>query len=239
VVTGGSRGIGAAVASTLAAEGGYVVVGYWSNETAAAETTRKIVDRGGRATAAKFDVRDRQAVTALMAEVRRAHGRLDVLVNSAGVIRDGLLATQPDEGWRTVLETNLMGTVHCTQAACRLMIPRRRGSIINLSSIAARSPHAGQSNYCASKGAVDSFTRAMAVELAPKQIRVNAVAPGFVETAMASTVLAQRHATIEASIPLGRVGTPQDIAEVVAFLASDRAEYMTGQIVTVDGGRTL
>ena len=239
LVTGGSRGIGAAVASTLAAEGGHVIVGYCSNEAAAAETVNAIVDRGWRATATQMDVRDRQAVNAVIEGLRREHRGLDVLVNSAGVIRDGLLATQSDEDFRAVVETNLMGTVNCVRAACRIMIPRRRGSVVNLSSIAVRRPHAGQSNYSASKGAIDAFTRAMAVELAPKRIRVNAVAPGFTETDMATAMLSQRRAEIEAAIPLGRIGTPQEIAEVVAFLASDRARYVTGQVLMVDGGRML
>ncbi len=239
VVTGGGRGIGAAICRTLAEAGAHVVVGYGHNEEAARETMAAIAQAGGQASAQPLDVTDHNAANQAAETVFDRHGRLDAWVNNAGVTRDNLLLAMDEADWRVVLDTNLDGVMRGTRAAAKYMMLQKRGSIVNLSSIAARHPNRGQSNYAASKGAIDAFTRALAVELAPKKVRVNAVAPGFILTDMSARVLAAAGDEIKGEIPLGRFGEPRDVAAVVLFLVSDLARYVTGEIVTVDGGLSL
>jgi len=239
VVTGGGRGIGRAISERLACAGAHVVLTWTTGQEAAEAVCAAIAADGGEAEARQLDVRDGQAVEAFFADLDKAHRRLDILVNNAGVVRDGLIVTLDDEAWEEVISTNLLGTVRCIRAAARPMMMQRKGAIINLSSIAAQSPNRGQSNYAASKGGIEALTRQVAVELARKNVRVNAVAPGVIETEMSQRVRDEAGDEIKKRILLRRFGRPEDIAGCVHFLASDAAAYITGQVVTVDGGLGL
>ncbi|MFQ5732908.1 MAG: 3-oxoacyl-[acyl-carrier-protein] reductase [Planctomycetaceae bacterium] len=239
LVTGGSRGIGKAIVWALAREGATVAFLYRSN----AEAARRLVadleldQRTGLAIPA--DVKDKSQVDAAVAQVLEQWDKLDILVNNAGVIRDTLLATMTPQQWRDVVDTNLTGTFNLCQAVTRPMMSARYGRIINLSSVAARVGNPGQANYAASKGGVEGFTRCLAAELARRGVTVNAVAPGFIETDMTEAVRNAAGDQIRKRIPARRLGQPEDIAHAVLFLAGDEASYITGQVLTVDGGLTL
>ncbi len=239
LVTGGGRGIGQAIATTLAAAGATVVINYRGNAEAASATVANIIARGGQASALQADVSDAAAVERLFAAVLEQHGQLDVLVNNAGITRDGLLLRMKDEDFDAVLDTNLRGLFLCTRAALRPMTRRRSGRIINIASVVGILGNAGQANYAAAKAGIIGFTRATAREIASRNITVNAVAPGYIETEMTASIRPEARAALLESIPLGRLGTPQDVAALVCFLASPQAGYITGQTLVVDGGLVM
>jgi 3-oxoacyl-[acyl-carrier protein] reductase len=239
LITGGSRGIGRACVVALAREGAEVAFLYQRNQEAAEKLTAELADAPGKVRAVQADVRDgdraHQVVDALFDEWQH----IDVLVNSAGIVQDGLLGAMTDQQWRDVIDTNLGGTYNYCHAVTQAMMMQRRGSIVNLSSTAAEFAARGQVNYAASKGGINGLTRAMAKELAPRNVRVNAVAPGMIETDMSQVVRGIAGAQIKAMIPLRRIGKPEEVAAVVAFLAGDEAAYITGQVFRVDGGLSL
>jgi 3-oxoacyl-[acyl-carrier protein] reductase len=241
LVTGGSRGIGRAVVLALAREGAKVAFVYKGSQEAAEKLQGEVTAAGGTAKAWQADVADPAAAKAVVAGVLADWGRLDILVNNAGVIRDGLFLTQKPEDWRTVLSTNLDGAVNfCREVAQQMAFKQRSGRIINVSSVAAEHVNSGQTNYAASKGAINSFTRALAVELARRNVTVNAVAPGFISTDMSEAVRNMAgEDNLKKMIPARRLGKPEDVAGVVVFLAGPTAAYITGQVVTVDGGLSL
>jgi 3-oxoacyl-[acyl-carrier protein] reductase len=234
IVTGGSRGIGRAIVEILAAAGMEVVFTYRENAAAAAE----VVAAGprGRITAELLDVRQAVACEAFVEKVVERAGRLDLLVNNAGVIRDNPLGMLEDEDVRVVLDTNVAGTFNMTRAVLPHMITRRRGKIINISSVAGEKGGRGQTNYAASKGALNAFTRSLAVELAPRNITVNAVAPGVIDTEMSRELRERAPDEVLSRILLRRVGRPDEVACAVWFLDSKYADYITGEILHVDGG---
>jgi 3-oxoacyl-[acyl-carrier protein] reductase len=227
LVTGGSRGIGQAIAAELARAGAEVVIGYRSG---AEEAERIASDIGCRALQA--DVSDPDEAKRLVDEA----GEIDVLVNNAGVTRDGLLARMSDEDWRTVLETNLGGTFNTCRAAIRGMMKRRSGSIVNISSIVGVHGNPGQTNYSASKAAIIGFTKALARELGSRRVRANVVAPGYISTRLTNELPEQLQQAMLANTPLGRFGDPEDVAGAVRFLCSDAAAFITGEVLLVDGG---
>jgi 3-oxoacyl-[acyl-carrier protein] reductase len=235
LVTGASRGIGRAIAQALAASGATVVLGA-RDETRLAEAVDAIVSAGGRASAVPLDVCHRESVDAALAAVLERHGRLDGLVNNAGITRDNLLLRMKAEEWEAVLSTNLTGVYHCTQAALRPMLKQRSGRIVNVTSVVGITGNAGQANYAASKAGVIGFTKSIAREVASRAITVNAVAPGFIDTEMTAAMTDKAKEAVAASIPMGRVGKPEDVAGAALFLLSDAAAYVTGQVLGVDGG---
>lgn len=239
LVTGGSRGIGRACVECLAAEGARVTFLYHSHREAADALVAELAGQGRQVRAEQADVRDPARAAQIVDQLVAAEGRLDVLVNSAGIVQDGLLGGMTNEQWRDVLETNLFGTYNYCRAATQQMMYQRAGAIVNLSSTASEFASRGQVNYAASKGGIDGLTRAMAKELAPRGIRVNAVAPGMIETDMSKVVRSLAGDQINKVIPLRRIGKPEEIARVVAFLAGDAASYLTGQVIRVDGGLSL
>jgi 3-oxoacyl-[acyl-carrier protein] reductase len=234
IVTGGSRGIGRAIVELLAAAGMDVLLTYRQDAAAAADVVA--AGQGLKIAAEPLDVRDGAACTALVERVVERAGQIDLLVNNAGVIRDNPVTALEDEEFRIVLETNTVGTFNMTRAVAPHMVARRRGKIINVSSVAGEKGGRGQSNYAASKGAINAFTRAVAVELAPRGITVNAVAPGVIETEMSRDVRERAGEAVLSRILLRRIGRPTEAAYAVWFLASRYADYITGEILHVDGG---
>ena len=239
VVTGGSRGLGRAVCLELAKGGANVVLCYAGNEAAAKETTAACEALGAKALAVQCNVAKADEVKALMDAAVKEFGRIDILVNNAGITRDGLLMMMKEEDFDAVIAANLKGTFLCMKAVSRIMMKQRYGRIVNLSSVVGLRGNAGQVNYAASKAGVVGMTKSLAKELASRGVTVNAVAPGFIATDMTAAMTdAAKEATL-ASIPLQRLGAPEDVAHAVAFLASDEAAYITGQVLCVDGGMAM
>jgi 3-oxoacyl-[acyl-carrier protein] reductase len=236
LVTGGSRGIGRAVALTLGRLGVEVVINYRDNHAAAKATLGELLAGGGQGELCPFDVAVESQVEEAVKKIVDQHKKIDILVNNAGVTSDNLLIRLADEDWNRVIGINLKGTVHCTKAVCRRMIRERYGRIVNLTSVVGQMGNAGQSAYAASKAGIIGFTKAMARELAARGITVNAVAPGFIDTEMTARVPDKLRDEFLRSIPLGRLGTSQDVAEAVSFLAGPGASYITGQVINVNGG---
>jgi 3-oxoacyl-[acyl-carrier protein] reductase len=239
LVTGASRGIGAAVARRLGAEGATVWVNYMGSKDAADACVSDIADCGSKAFAVQADVGDPAQCTALVERVVAESGRIDILVNNAGITRDGLLVRMSDEDWDAVIRTNLTSVFSCTRAAARPMMKQRGGSIVNVASVVGIMGNAGQANYVAAKAGVIGLTKTTARELAGRGVRCNAVAPGFIETDMTAELPEAARAGALAMIAAGRFGTVDDVASAVSFLASDEAAYITGQVISVDGGMTF
>jgi len=236
LVTGGSRGIGRAIAVELAARGDTVVVNFARNEGKAREVVEQIEGLGASAIAVQADVASEDHVRRLVREVKRAFGRLDVLVNNAGVIDDGMSMMMSVAKWRRVVDTNLTGTFLCCREGMKLMAYGGGGAVVNISSVSGTVGTEGQANYAASKGGVNSLTRTLAREGAHKGIRVNAVAPGLIETEMSQGLPQDRVDAVLRAVPLGRLGRAEEVARLVAFLASPDATYITGQTIAIDGG---
>jgi 3-oxoacyl-[acyl-carrier protein] reductase len=237
LVTGGSRGIGRAIAQRLAVQGAVVMAAArGDNARAVAE---EIQAAGGRAEAVALDVTDAAAVEGVVASVVERHGRIDILVNNAGIARDQLLLRLKREDWDAVLATNLTSAYTLTRAALKPMVRQRAGRIICISSVVGQAGNAGQANYAASKAGLIGFAKAVALEVASRNITVNVIAPGMIETDMTRGITGQAHETWASRIPLGRLGTPDDVASAACFLASDEAAYITGQVLGVNGGLYL
>ena len=239
LVTGASRGIGKEIALELARQGADVIVNFAGNEAKAQEVVEQIVSLGRKALAIRCDVANSEDVSAMMKTVIEAFNKIDILVNNAGVTRDNLLMRMKEEEWDSVINTNLKGVFLCTKAVTRPMMKQRQGTIINVASVVGISGNAGQANYVAAKAGVIGFTKTTAKELASRNIRVNAVAPGFISTDMTDQLSEEMKTSLLQQIPLARLGEPADIAKVVAFLASEDSAYMTGQTLSVDGGMVM
>lgn len=239
VVTGASRGIGKEIAKTLAAKGATVVVNYNGSAAKAEETVKEIEALGGKAEALQCNVSEYDKAAEMMEYVVKTYGRVDILVNNAGITRDNLLMKMSEEDFDAVLNTNLKGAFNCIKHISRQMLKQKAGRIINISSVSGVLGNAGQANYCAAKAGVIGITKSAARELASRGITVNAVAPGFIATEMTDVLSDSVKAAATEQIPMKHFGSTQDIAETVAFLASDKAGYITGQVLSVDGGMAM
>jgi 3-oxoacyl-[acyl-carrier protein] reductase len=237
VVTGGSRGIGRTIGIRMAGDHTRIYFNYSAGVSTDAEETERLVrEAGGSVHALRVDVGSRKDVQGFFNQIVEESGRVDVLVNNAGVTADGLLVRMKEEDWDRVMDINLKGAFHCTQAVAKTMMKQRSGRIINMASVVGVMGNAGQANYVASKAGLIGLTKTAARELAPRGITVNAVAPGFIETSMTAELPEKVKEAMLAQIPLGRMGRPEDVADVVAFLASEKASYITGQVIHVNGG---
>ncbi|TCS79671.1 3-oxoacyl-[acyl-carrier-protein] reductase [Pectinatus cerevisiiphilus] len=236
LVTGASRGIGRAIALSLAAEGASVAINYAGNVKAAEEVKKQIVDNGGKAIIIQADVSDAEAVENMINTVITTYGTIDILINNAGITRDTLFARMKQQDWNAVIDTNLTGVYNCTKMVAKLMMKKRAGKIINMASVVGLTGNIGQANYAAAKAGVIGLTKSLARELAARGITVNAVAPGFISTDMTSVIPEKAKENILHGIPLGKMGSPEDVANTVLFLVSDGAAYITGQVINVDGG---
>ncbi|AMW98391.1 3-oxoacyl-[acyl-carrier-protein] reductase [Rummeliibacillus stabekisii] len=239
IVTGASRGIGRSIALYLAKLGAKVVVNYSGSKEKAEAVANEIQENGGTAIAVQANVANSEDVSVLMKETIDTFGRIDILVNNAGITRDNLLMRMKEDDWDAVMNTNLKGVFLCTKAVSRQMMKQRAGRIVNIASIVGVSGNAGQANYVAAKAGVIGLTKTSAKELAARNIYVNAVAPGFIDTEMTEELPEDIKEQMLGQIPLAKLGNPEDVAKVVAFLASDDASYMTGQTLHVDGGMVM
>lgn len=236
IVTGASRGIGRETAKALAREGAFVIVNYNGSAQKAEETVMEIRENGGKAEAYQCDVSDFQASEAMVKRILEEHSHVDILVNNAGITRDGLIMRMSEEDFDRVVGINLKGCFHMTRHLSRQFLKQRSGKIINISSISGILGNAGQANYAASKAGVIGLTKTVAREFAGRGINVNAIAPGFIETEMTEALSDTAREAAVKQIPMGHFGKPEDVAELAVFLASDRAKYITGQVISVDGG---
>lgn len=239
IVTGASRGIGREIALRLAKEGANVVVNYSGSQGKAEEVVAEITSSGGQAISVQANVADAESVKAMMDETMKQFGSIDYLVNNAGITRDNLLMRMKEDEWDDVMAINLKGVFLCTKAVTRQMMKQRAGKIVNVASIVGVSGNPGQANYVAAKAGVIGLTKTTAKELASRNITVNAVAPGFITTDMTDALPEDVKTQMLSTIPLGKLGDPQDVANVVAFLLSDEAAYITGQTIHVDGGMVM
>lgn len=236
LVTGASRGIGRAIAVTLAKQGAFVIVNYSSSPEAAQETLSVIRENGGDGELLQFSVQDSQAVEDAFDGIKARHGQLDILVNNAGISRDGLVLRMKDEEWLATLAVNLNGAFFCSRAAARIMLKSKWGRIVNISSVVGEMGNAGQVPYVSSKAGLIGLTKALAKELASRNVTVNAVTPGFIETDMTAALDDKLRDEHMKAIPLGRYGQADEVAQLVAFLSSDASAYITGQVIGINGG---
>lgn len=239
LVTGGSRGIGRAIALKLAENGADVAINYAGNTAAAEEVKAAIEQMGRKALLIQCNVADTDGVQAMVNQVVKELGRLDILVNNAGITRDGLLMRMKEADWDDVMNTNLKGVYNCSKAVMRTMMKQKSGRIVNMASVVGEMGNAGQANYAAAKAGVIGFTKSLAKEVASRGITVNAIAPGFIATDMTRVLSDDQKAEMARTIPLGRAGQPEDVANAVLFLASEGAAYITGQVLNVDGGMVM
>lgn len=239
VVTGAGRGIGKAVAKELASNAAFVIVNYNGSKEKAEKTVAEIIAQGGAAAAMKCDVSSFDECQAMFNEIINKYGHIDILVNNSGITKDCLILKMKEEDFEKVIDVNLKGTFNCIKSVTKQMMKQRKGRIINLSSVVGISGNAGQANYAASKAGVIGLTKAAAKELAPRNITVNAVAPGFIETDMTSVLSDNVRKNIISHIPLKTFGTTKNVADAIVFLSSDKASYITGQVLSVDGGMAM
>jgi 3-oxoacyl-[acyl-carrier protein] reductase len=239
IVTGGSRGIGRAIAKKLATFNSHVVINYTSSETEALKVKEEIESLGVECMAIKCDVSKSEDVNNMINEVMNKFGKIDILINNAGITKDGLLMKMKEEDFDKVIDVNLKGVFNCTKAVTKPMMKQRNGKIVNMSSVVGVMGNPGQANYCASKAGVIGFTKAAAKELASRNININAVAPGFIETDMTDVLKDDVKESMLSVIPMKKFGTPEDIANLVMFLCSDMSTYITGQVIHVDGGMVM
>jgi len=239
LVTGASRGIGRSVAIALAKEGAKVVINYAGNVAAATDVKNIIETAGGQCLLVQADVASEEAVASMVKETMDTFGRIDILINNAGITRDNLLMRMKETDWDDVMNTNLKGIFMCTKAVSRIMMKQKMGKIVNMTSVVGLTGNAGQANYAAAKAGVIGFTKSMAKELGSRGINVNAVAPGFIATDMTGILSDEVKADFISKVPSGRLGTPEDVAAAVLFLVSASADYITGQTLNVDGGMVM